>query len=203
MIAAIQAGGKSTRMGQDKAWLTVNGQPLISRALAAVRPIADRLLIVINPASLNQHDYITLSRSEGAELIYDLRHDSGPLAGIHTALTATGEAESVLVAACDLPFVTTEFLEFLTQEHARGGRKITVPLDPDGRLQPMLAIYSAECLPQIEDHLSRGILRVDKLFELIPTHRILPAAYEHLKDARRIFVNINTPADLAHFGAEE
>lgn len=196
MIVAIQAGGRSSRMGQDKAWLTIGGETLISRVLAAARAVSDHLLIVTRKSSVNHNAYIDLAREQEAELVYDLEDNGGPLAGIHAALRHSGQSETVLVLACDLPFVTAEFLEFLSQEHTRGERMITVPHDTDGRPQPLLAIYSGTCIPQIENHLARGILRVDRLFEVLPTYHIQPEAYSHLEDPWRIFSNINTPADL-------
>jgi molybdopterin-guanine dinucleotide biosynthesis protein A len=199
MIAAIQAGGRSTRMGRDKAWLTVDGQPLIARALAAARPLADRLLVVIAASSLQRARYAEFARVEHAELVIDETPDCGPLAGIHAALKHATGLEDVLVLACDLPFVTTPFLEVLRDAHVRHGKQITVPLDPEGRLQPLLAIYSSECLAQIEEQLSRKLLRVDRLFEHIPTYRLRPLEYSHIENSGRIFANINTPGDLAQF----
>lgn len=199
MIAAIQAGGRSSRMGQDKAWLSVKGETLISRAISAARSVADRLLIVIDEASPHRKAYLELAQREHADLIFDEEPGRGPLAGIHAALKHVGQGKSLLIMACDLPFVTSQFLEFLVREHARYGKLVTVPRDPEGRLQPLLAVYSTQCLPKIEEHLKRRLWRVDRLFEVVPTHTISPDSYSHLDNPQRLFANINTRADLVAF----
>ena len=196
MIAAIQAGGRSSRMGRDKAWLKIDGQTLLSRALAATRPIAHRRMIVIRESSENREDYANLAASENASLIFDEFEGNGPLGVIHAALKAAGRKQDVLIMACDLPFVTTEFLTLLRDAHNGNAKAITVPVDPGGRLQPLLAIYSSDCLDLVEDHINRKLLRVDLLYDQIATQRVVPTDYAHLVDPRRVFVNVNEPSEF-------
>src|SRR5262245_53536034 len=93
----IQAGGRSSRMGQDKAWLEIEGRPMIGRVIVAARPVVERLGIIINAANPQVERYERLAASCDAELIFDLYEHCGPLGGIHTALTNCAENESALI----------------------------------------------------------------------------------------------------------
>ena len=120
--AFIQAGGRSSRMGTDKAWLEINGRAMIEHVLAAAEPVAASLSIIINQTNPNADRYRQLAEKWNARLIYDLHDHKGPLGGIHTALSVLnrdceGAAASALILACDLPFLTSEFLSFLCRQH--------------------------------------------------------------------------------------
>jgi molybdopterin-guanine dinucleotide biosynthesis protein A len=113
----VQAGGRSSRMGSDKSWLLIEDRPMIERAIAAVGPIVQSLAIVINAANPQAANYEKLAASWNAEILHDLHDHLGPLGGIHTALVNCQTDESALILACDLPFVTTEFLSLLCKIH--------------------------------------------------------------------------------------
>src|SRR5262247_3892243 len=113
----IQAGGLSSRMNRDKAWLEIEGAPMIERVIAAARPAVGRLEIIVNGANPQIERYEKLAGDYGARLIFDLHNHLGPLGGIHTALTHCGANESALILACDMPFITTEFLSLLGAIH--------------------------------------------------------------------------------------
>src|SRR5262245_15099279 len=117
IVGFIQAGGRSSRMNRDKAWLEIDGVTMIERALAAAGPVAGRLGIIVNAANSQIERYEKLAGSCGAKLIFDLHEHLGPLGGIHTALAHCAEGESALILACDLPFITPEFLSFLRDIH--------------------------------------------------------------------------------------
>src|SRR5262245_48376729 len=143
IMGFIQAGGRSSRMNLDKAWLEVEGVPMIERVVAAARPVAGRLGIIVNAANPQITKYGKLAESRDAKLIFDLHEHRGPLGGIHTALTHCGANESALILACDLPFITSEFLSFLSDVHQNvnpqssilNPQSVTVPLDQSNRLQ--------------------------------------------------------------------
>lgn len=196
MIAAVQAGGKSRRMGRDKSRLLVGGIPMIERVLAAGRQVADRLQIVVNSTQLDIDYYQELARVWGAESLTDLRPERGPLGGIEATLATCGEGESALILACDLPYLTAKFLTLIRARHESGGAAITVPLDGAGRFQPLAAIYSGSCLPIVSEQLSQGRLRVDLLFDLVPTVHIFEEEYRHLAGSDRFLLNFNTIEDF-------
>jgi molybdopterin-guanine dinucleotide biosynthesis protein A len=196
----IQAGGRSSRMGTDKAWLEINGRPMIECVLAAADSVAASLSIIIHPANPNAERYRKLAKQWNARLLDDLHDHQGPLGGIHTALKACGEGESALSLACDLPFLTADFLDFLCQEHQRRKAQVTVPLGRDGRLQPLTAIYDQSCLAVVENRLALRELKVDRLFGFVRTEQIAFQEFAHLPGAPNFFLNINTMLDYQNAG---
>lgn len=178
-------------MGTDKAWLILDGRPLIEHVLAAAQPAADRLAIVINASNPHAERYRQSAAQWNASLLYDLRENCGPLGGIHAALTNCEAGESALVLACDLPFLTSDFLVWLRHKHESGTTDVTVPLDQSGRLQPLVAIYSQACLPVIEEMLAANQLKVDRLYERVTTQITKPGKANN----ERLFSNLNSPED--------
>lgn len=196
--AFVQAGGRSSRMGADKAWLEINGRPMIEHVLAAARSVVADLSIVIHPANPNAARYGELARRWQASLLNDLHDHQGPLGGIHTALTVLNrdrQGAAALIPACDLPFLTAEFLELLCREHYARAAQATVPIGEDGRLQPLVAIYEQSCLAAVEENLARRELKVERLFDVVRTERIAFQEFAHLPGASKFFLNLNTMAE--------
>jgi molybdenum cofactor guanylyltransferase len=204
----IQAGGRSSRMKLDKAWLEIDDAPMIERAVAAAKPAAGRLGIIVNAANPQVGRYERLAESWDARLIFDMHEHLGPLGGIHTALTHCGAGESALILACDLPFITTEFLSFLCNVHQgenpqsgdprsaiRNPQSITVPLDQSDRPQPLAAIYDQSLEAVVRQMLAANEFKVDLLHSRVSTRRVGFAEFAHLRDAERFFINVNTPEE--------
>jgi molybdopterin-guanine dinucleotide biosynthesis protein A len=187
----------------DKAWLEIDGVPMIERAVAAAKPASGRLGIIVNAANPQIERYERLAESCDARLIFDLHEHLGPLGGIHTALTHCGDGESALILACDLPFITTEFLSFLCNVHQgenpqsaiRNPQSITVPLDQSNRLQPLAAIYDQSLEAVVGQMLAANEFKVDLLYSRVSTRRVGFAEFAHLRDAERFFINVNTPEE--------
>jgi len=195
--AFIQAGGRSSRMGADKAWVEINGRPMIERVLTAGEAVAARLSIIISADSANAGRYAELAGKHGARLLFDLHDHQGPLGGIHTALANCGAGDAALNLACDLPFLTGQFLSLLCRKHRSGAANPTVPFDAEGRLQPLAAIYDQACLAAVERQLAARRLRVDRLFDAVPTQQVAFSDFAHLPGAPRFFINLNSPEDLS------
>jgi len=199
----IQAGGRSSRMNRDKAWLEIDGAPMIERVIAAARPAVGSLGIIVNAANSQIERYEKLAESSDAMLIFDLHQHLGPLGGIHTALAHCWANESALILACDMPFITTEFLSFLCDIHQIGNpqsairnpQSITVPLDQSNRLQPLAAIYDQSLKAPVERMLAANDLKVDLLYSRVSTRQVCFDEFAHLPGAERFFININTPED--------
>jgi molybdopterin-guanine dinucleotide biosynthesis protein A len=199
----IQAGGRSSRMNQDKAWLEIEGAPMIERVIAAARPAVGRLAIIVNAANPQIDRYEKLAESRDAMLIFDLHEHLGPLGGIHTALSNCGANESALILACDMPFITTEFLSFLCDIHQtknpqsaiRNPQSVTVPLGQSGLLQPLVAIYDQSVEDLVERMLAANDLKVDLLYSRVSTREVDFAEFAYLPGAERFFLNVNTPED--------
>jgi molybdopterin-guanine dinucleotide biosynthesis protein A len=134
LSAIILAGGESRRMGQDKAWVTVNGQPLIERAVATVRELGiEEVFVSGRPGT----DYSAFP----CPVLYDLEPGCGPVAGIERGLNAATNG-LVLVLAVDLPRMTEAFLRRLVGWC--GPLTGAVPRTGEG-LEPLVAIYPRRC----------------------------------------------------------
>jgi molybdenum cofactor guanylyltransferase len=189
----IQAGGRSLRMGQDKAWLEIEGSPMIERVLAALQPVVEKISIVINSKNRNYKNYEELASNWRVEIICDLHDHRGPLGGIDTALADCRVHESALILACDLPFITSEFLSFLSKRHLENPtQEVTVPLDQEYRLQPLSAIYRSTCQRPIKQMLANNNLKVDLLYSQVHVGRVNFTEFAHFPQASRLFINVNT-----------
>lgn len=197
ILAAIQAGGRSARMGTDKAWVELQGLPLIEHVLRAARPCADRLALVISRTQTHDSRYAELARTWQAELLEDWHDYRGPLGGLHTALRHCAPGETALMLACDLPFVSAAFLQLLQTKHAAlPPVALTFPLDRDGRRQMLAGLYETACLPHITELLAADRLRVDGLLQHLHAREITFADYAHLPNAAQLLSNLNTPEEL-------
>ena len=185
MSAVILAGGQSRRMGQDKAWVEFDGQPLITRALSTVRSSGITEVFVSGRAGA---DYSVL----GCPVLLDREAGLGPLAGIERALEAT-TASLMLVLAVDLPRMTAAFL-----------RKLADRCDPltgvipklGGRLEPLGAIYPRRCRDIARDCLLRGQRAARDFAEVCLRERTVKT-FEVPPDDVRCFDNWNSPSDIS------
>lgn len=185
VTAFILAGGKSTRMGTDKAFVEYDGRTLLARALDLARSITPDVRIV--------------GRSEKfapfAPVVEDVFRDCGPLGGIHAALQASSR-ELNLMLAVDTPFVSWAFLQYLlSQARDAPEAAVVVPRDGEAR-QPLCAIYRREFAAAAESALLAGRNRIDALFETVRTRVIEREELEAAGFSRAIFRNMNTPEEL-------
>lgn len=183
---AILTGGRSTRMGRDKALLRLDGLPLASR-VAGVLAAAGADPVVAVGGDLRG------LRAAGLVAIADRRQGSGPLGGIATALTEVGTHDVVVVLACDLvtasPAAVTAVVEALAAEPAA---HVAVPV-VDGRLEPLHAAWRRSALGAVERALLRGDGAVRDVLEALGAIPVTGLD-------RRWFANANTPADVGHTG---
>ncbi len=183
--AFILAGGKSTRMGTDKAFVEYEGQLLLARALDLARSIASGVWIVGSKEKF----------AGFAPVVEDVFCDCGPLGGIHAALQ-TSLTELNLMLAVDMPFVSRTFLQYLiTQARDAPEASVIVPRS-DGRRQPLCAIYRRKFAQIAERALRARLNRIDRLFEETHTRVLEPEALEGAGFSSAIFRNLNTPEEL-------
>ena len=181
---AVLVGGASRRMGQDKAMMRFGGAPLIARAVEALRPVVQEILIVGRRAA-------RFAWLPGVHWFEDILPPIGPLAGIYTALQYA-QSPYCLIVACDMPFLNPSLLSFLAD--AAGGWDAVVP-EIDGRLQPLHAVYGRSCLPAIEEMLAVGQHCPLDLYPRVRT-RFVTAEELRIVDRRLLsFLNVNTPAE--------
>jgi len=182
----VLAGGESSRMGTDKAFLEFEGQTLLDRALNTVGAVCDRVAIVGDPLKFARH-------SEKHAVMADVFRGCGPLGGIHAALTQPA-AEFNLMLGVDMPFVSTGLLEFLFTAAAESGSTVTVPHVAKG-WQPLCAIYRRDFVPVAEKALQAGNYKIDALFTSVSLRTIDEKELTAAGFLPRIFFNLNTPDD--------
>ncbi len=183
--AFILAGGKSSRMGRDKAFLEIDGSTLLARALKTCRSVTPNPFIVGDAAKF----------AGFAPVIEDEFHDCGPLAGIHAALRHSA-TELNFMLAVDLPFVTPDFLRFLIAKAESSDMLVTAPVS-GGRNQPLCAVYRRDFADLAESALCQGHNRIDRLFTPDVVQTIPEEAWVSLGFPTNMFHNLNTPEDLA------
>jgi molybdopterin-guanine dinucleotide biosynthesis protein A len=181
----ILAGGKSTRMGMDKAFVGFDGCTLLARALDLVHSVTSNVYIVGAQEKF----------SGFAPVVEDIFHDRGPLGGIHAALRSS-VTELNLMLAVDMPFVTSPFLQYLISEaRAAGGASVVVPRSDDRR-QPLCAVYRRSFANAAEMGLLAGRNKIDLLFEEAETRVIGKAELDRMGFSSSIFRNLNTLEEL-------
>jgi molybdopterin-guanine dinucleotide biosynthesis protein A len=179
--AFILAGGASRRMGTDKAQLLLEDQTFVER-------IGTTLLTVTNTIRL-----VGGSENPKFPTVADVYPQWGALGGLHAALSAC-LSEWAIVVACDLPFVTAELFRSLAA--LRADHDAVVPLQPDGRPQPLAALYRANaCARRATELIEAGRRRPLDLLQSVNTRWVEFAEIANLNQAQRFFVNINTPDD--------
>jgi molybdopterin-guanine dinucleotide biosynthesis protein A len=195
VLGALLVGGANRRYeGRPKALESVGGEPIARRAVRALREAVDRVVLVANDAET----YETL----GLETRADMRPGLGALGGIHTAV-AWAEADGyrgALVAACDMPFLSSALLRRLA---VRAAADEVVAPESDSRrgLEPLCAFYGVDCREAIEAALDRGKRQVISFFADVRLRVISRDEVAGFGDPAILFLNVNTPEDRAR--AEE
>jgi len=180
--AFILAGGASRRMGTDKSQLLIERQTFTERIAETLRKLADAVTVVGRETS-----------SSGLRSISDVYAQWGALGGLHAAL-ADCKREWAIVVACDLPFVTVELFSFLAE--LRVDHEAVVPIQLDGRPQPLCALYRTDpCRQRATELIEAGRRRPLDLLDAVNTRWVEFDQLRNLDQAQSFFVNINTPED--------
>lgn len=187
MIAAILAGGKSRRMGQDKAFLEFEGVPMIHRVINAVNPHVKNIVIIANDPQDK------LLKSIGPLVYEDKIRGLGPLSGLYTAFEATGAGELLLVA-CDMPLILPEIIELLISYPDWSGDAL-IPV-AGGREQGLLAVYRRSAIEKVRDKIESQSIQFDEFRKGLDKTLIAEDAIKLLDPDLRSFKNINRPEDL-------
>ena len=183
----LLAGGKSLRMGHDKARIEIGGQPLLSRSLDLLCRYFTTVLIA--------GDRPDVARP-GIPAIPDI-YPGSALGGLYTGLQSA-QTEWIFVAPCDMPYPDPKILELLLKQ--RDGADAAVPRTPHG-YEPVFALYHKNCLPHMEAMLQQGQYRIYDFYQRIKVNYLdwqqMPAGWE------RSLLNINTPEQLEQLQKEQ
>ncbi|MFN7624883.1 MAG: molybdenum cofactor guanylyltransferase, partial [Acidobacteriota bacterium] len=128
----ILAGGRSRRMGEDKALIDFQGQPLIRRVIDLSSSISGKVSVVVHRDRLTSDRYRLLAAETGIELIPDDYDHQGPLGGMATAIRHHSHQPAILVLPCDMPFLTERLLRRLVICYTETTAEATILSDKDG-----------------------------------------------------------------------
>jgi molybdopterin-guanine dinucleotide biosynthesis protein A len=187
VTGVVQAGGRSTRMGGNpKALLDLGGQRIIERVVHAVAAVLDDILIVTNTPDL----YAFL----GLPMVGDVYPDAGSLGGIYSGLDAA-RGEAAFTVACDMPFLSPEIIRLVVDRASEAD--VVIPR-VGGQLETLHAVYGKRCLAAIETRVRAGRYKITGFFEDVRVCEIAEAEIAERGDVAHIFMNVNTPEELAY-----
>jgi molybdopterin-guanine dinucleotide biosynthesis protein A len=190
--AFILSGGASSRMGSEKGLLEFGGEPLIVRTAHLLEPLVAAITVVGSP----EH-YRALGLHAIADRDFSCVDDQGgfpgPLVGIASALTETDTIWN-LILACDLPYLTTEWLDWLLARAMLSSQQIVMPCTSKG-LEPLAAVYRRECALPIVASLGRGVRKVTDAVQDFRTELVSEHEWRDIDPGGKILRNMNTQAD--------
>lgn len=173
----VLTGGRSTRMGTDKALLRMGGQTLCEQVGDVLATVAERVLLIGHAERYGGLKF---------ECISDKRPDLGPLSGLETALCLQ-LAEFHIVTSCDIANLKQAWLHALLWEAERGPRSVVVE-DAKGKVQPLCGVYRSECRETVTRALSEGRLRMMDLLKELDARTV---------KINEVVSNLNTPEEYA------
>lgn len=192
----VLAGGASSRMGEDKAHLSVGGKRLYERAAAALTPICHGQVSVVG----REPGDLALETGFDVALLPDILELRGTklpqasIVGLYTALEYA-KVPWIAIIACDLPFVTGDLMIFLSGYRSDDIDAI-VPVQPDGRPQPLCAIYKREkCVPVVKTMIEKGELKMQTVVSTLNSRLVCFDKLADLSGAANFFFNVNNPED--------
>lgn len=183
--AVILAGGKSSRMGQNKALLPIDGISNIERIKISLSEAFSEIMLVANDETIYEFLHVPIVR--------DLFLDKGPLAGIQAGLLAA-KYETNLFVACDMPFISSELGRQLAAEST--GYDAVVPII-NGVRHPLFAVYKKTVLPILEKCLHQNELRIKNLLDQVNVKYITEAELQNMEIdiLTQVFYNMNHPSE--------
>jgi molybdopterin-guanine dinucleotide biosynthesis protein A len=190
-LGAVLAGGRSSRFGTPKPLAIFRGQPLVVYAIDALAPVCDDVVVVTH------HPEIGLAL--GVRTLTDRVSDSGPLAGLQSALRHAYALrhEGVLLLGCDMPLVPSALLTLIADAgRAHGARAAVAAAGPRG-VQPLCGWYSVRCLDAVERRLAGGDRSLRGLLTEVGAHLVPRPRLRSACDPDVVFRGANTPEELS------
>jgi molybdopterin-guanine dinucleotide biosynthesis protein A len=185
LTIAIHAGGRSERMGVEKAHLPLAGIPLIEHVLKRISGLGDELLITTNTPE--KFAYL------GIRTVPDLLPHSGAIIALHSALNAA-QHKHVLSLACDMPFLNRKLIDHII--NLSPNADVIVPFYK-GEYEPFHAVYSRNCIAAIEKMLDLKLRRMVDIYDRVSVYKVGEKEISDIDLSDLSFFNINTREDLA------
>jgi molybdopterin-guanine dinucleotide biosynthesis protein A len=183
VTGVILAGGKSRRMGRDKAFLPFGTGMLIERVIEVLRQVTEDVILITNTPELYQRF--------GLPMFSDVIPEAGSLGGVYTGLASTKTSYS-LCLACDMPFVKPAFLRFLCEMAAAAD--VVIPRNAED-FQPLCAVYSQACREPIRQKIDAGRLKITGFFDQVRVRVVEGELLTRYDPHDVMFFNANTPEE--------
>lgn len=184
VTGVILAGGENIRMGKNKAFLEIDGQRIIDRAVKLLKGIFSQVILVTNTPL--EYSYLDI------EIVIDIVPKGGALIGIYTGLFYSSHPYC-FVTACDMPFLNKKVIEHLIT--ISKNYDVVIPHLDDG-YHPLHAIYSKKCIKSIEKLIHENNLKITDFFDKVKVKEVTSDDINSLDPNLNSFLNINTPEDL-------
>ena len=195
LTVVVQAGGQSSRMGEDKALKPFLGRPLIQRVIDRMTPIADEIIVTTNRPA--EYEFLNASTRSARRLrlVPDLKPGRGALGGLYTAI-ASAASPLVAVVACDMPFASPKLFEGARRLIVEEGADVVIAKTEEG-YEPLHALYRREtCLPAIEAAISADQWKVISWFPQVKVRTLTSDEVKSFDPAGLCFWNLNTPEEF-------
>jgi molybdopterin-guanine dinucleotide biosynthesis protein A len=181
----ILSGGKSIRMGENKAFIKVDGVPIINRIHDLFKELFQEVIIVTNHKGI--------FKDFDSKIYSDLIPNKGALGGLYTGIFFSSFHYSFCVA-CDMPFIKKSLVQYLINNIE--DEDVIIPRTKDG-LQPLHAIYSKKCLDPIKCTIDEGKFKIIDIYDLVKVKIVEENGFLSLDPLRESFINVNTPEELS------
>lgn len=183
--AIILSGGKSSRMGTNKALLTINEKTNIERITNQLKERFQDIILVTNEPDV--YSFLNI------KVTTDRYPGKGPLAGLHAGLLAS-ENDVNLIVACDMPFVSSEFAEHLVKEIGEYDAVVSVI---NGKQHPLFSVFKRNVVRKIEECLKTDRLRMKDLLNEMNVYYMTEGNFQNYSTEKleRIFFNMNSPTE--------
>lgn len=176
--AIILAGGKSSRMGNDKGLLMLNNKPMIAHVMETLNQLTSDIIVVSNQEEYNGF---------GLPVFEDMIKEAGPLAGIYTGLSHSKHKKNIVVS-CDVPFVSVELLTFLLENSL--DNDVTIPLK-NNKTHQVIGVYDKGCVEVFKQELDNNQRKMKVALEKVKLNVVDANRFDELE-----FTNVNTPSEL-------
>ena len=182
----VLAGGKSRRLGVDKALLSLGGAPLLQTVVQRLSQVCPRVIVAVDRPG--RYRRLRLP----ARFVADASPGLGPLSGLQSGLRACS-MEYALVVACDLPFLNVELLRYMAG--LPRSYQALVPRSA-GRDHPLHAVYARSCLPEVDALLATGGGSMQQLLDRLDVRRLDERDLHQIDPDGLSLLNLNDEADL-------
>jgi molybdopterin-guanine dinucleotide biosynthesis protein A len=187
VTSIILAGGKNLRLGRNKAFEVIGGKTIIERIFERLEPISSQIVVVTSWAEFD------VELNLDVEVVADIYPGMGPLGGIYTGLTAS-LSDVNIVAACDMPFLNTELMEYMAELLA--DYDAVVPRLANQMIEPLHAVYAKNCLSRIDERLAAKKLSIHAFLDEVNVRYLEEEESRKIDPELISFFNINYQTDL-------